>query len=286
VNTIFIGGSRNVSRLSAQALERLNNVVDVKARVIVGDANGADKAVQRFLSEREYPSVIVFCSGAECRNNVGRWETRHIEAAKNAKGFDFYAAKDRVMAREADYGLMIWDGKSAGTILNILRLLNAGRKAVLINSAEKNATNFKTIGDWKNFYASCTPGLRDDIRKRATAEEWIEFEQPLQASFLEPDHESHDDERYGQDELSEEALAASLNAALATGNSAHVVQTLGTLARTRGMSQVAKDAGLARESLYRSLATSGNPEFATILRVLSSMGLRLVVRGTHSKDER
>src|SRR5262249_20383947 len=186
MNTVFIGGSRNVSRLSAQAQERLNNVVDVNARVIVGDANGADKAVQKFLSEREYPWVTVFCSGNECRNNVGHWETRHIEAAKNAKGFDYYAAKDRVMAREADYGLMIWDGKSAGTILNILRLLNAGKKAALINPTKKSATNLKTITDWANFYSSCTPGLRNDIRKRATADEWIEFEQPKQSNFLDP----------------------------------------------------------------------------------------------------
>jgi hypothetical protein len=115
VNTVFIGGSRNVSRLSPQAKERLNNVIQVNARVIVGDANGADKAVQKFLSEREYPWVTVFCSGDECRNNVGHWDTRHIDAPKNAKGIDFDAAKDRVMAREADYGLMIWTGKAPST---------------------------------------------------------------------------------------------------------------------------------------------------------------------------
>lgn len=286
MNTVFIGGSRNVSRLSPQVQERLNNVIQVNARVIVGDANGADKAVQKFLSEHGYPSVTVFCSGDECRNNLGHWETRHIEALKDAKGFDFYAAKDRVMAREADYGLMIWDGKSVGTILNILRLLNAGRKAVLINSAEKTATNFKSLTDWMNFYSSFTPGFRDDIRKRATRDEWIEFEPPQQTSFLEPTDRSYNSIRQADEELSEDTLAAHMNAALATGNSALIVEALGNLARTRGMSQIAKDAGLARESLYRALGTSGNPEFATILKVLSSMGLRLMVRDINkSKDE-
>ena len=48
------------------------------------------------------------------------------------------------MAREADYGLMIWDGKSAGTICNILRLINVGRKAVLINVPD----NFKSANDF------------------------------------------------------------------------------------------------------------------------------------------
>jgi len=187
VSTVFIGGSRNVSRLSPQVQERITNVVQVGAQVIVGDANGADKAVQKFLSALEYRRVTVFCSGEECRNNVGGWETRHVDTPKKAKGFDFYASKDRVMAREADYGLMIWDGKSAGTILNILRLLRAGRKAVLINSPEKTATNFKTLTDWANFFSGCTPDFRDDIRKRATAGEWLSFEPAQQTSFLDPD---------------------------------------------------------------------------------------------------
>jgi hypothetical protein len=191
VSTVFIGGSRNVSRLSPQAQERLTNVVQVGAQVIVGDANGADKAVQKFLSEHAYRCVTVFCSGAECRNNVGHWEARHIDARKNAKGFDFYAAKDRVMACEADYGLMIWDGKSAGTILNILRLLRAGRKAVLINSPEKTAINFKTLSDWATFLSSCTPGFHEDIRKRATAGEWLSFEPAPQSSFLDPSEDAH-----------------------------------------------------------------------------------------------
>jgi probable addiction module antidote protein len=280
VNTVFIGGSRNVSRLPAQVQERLNNVVQVGAQIIVGDANGADKAVQKFLTERDYPRVTVFCSGNECRNNVGHWDTRHIEAPRDAKGFDFYAAKDRIMAREADYGLMIWDGKSAGTILNILRLINAGRKAVLINVPEKTATTFKAPADWMNFLSSCTPGLRDDIRKRANADEWTASNGSQQTSFLDENAytSSFDTSGFNDD------VTAQMNAALATGNSATIIEALGNLARMRGMSQIAKDAGLPRESLYRSLGTSGNPEFATILKVLSSMGLKLMVRKAKSVE--
>jgi probable addiction module antidote protein len=74
--------------------------------------------------------------------------------------------------------------------------------------------------------------------------------------------------------LSEEAVTA-LNKALASGDAATVMDTLGGIARDRGMSQVARDTGLARESLYRSLDANGNPEFATILKVFSSIGLRL-----------
>ena len=122
MNTIFIGGSRHVSRLPSEVKKRLDNVVVSGHRVIVGDANGADKAVQKHFHDIHYDKVTVFCSGASPRNNLGTWLTHHVDAPKNAKGFQFYAAKDREMAREADFGLMIWDGKSPGTVLNVLRL--------------------------------------------------------------------------------------------------------------------------------------------------------------------
>jgi hypothetical protein len=126
MNTVFVGGSRHVSRLSGEARERLRNVTDLKAQILVGDANGADKAVQKLLHDDGYAHVTVYCSGHQCRNNLGGWPTESIEAPAGAKGFDFYAAKDRVMARNADYGLMIWDGKSPGTVLNILRARGRG----------------------------------------------------------------------------------------------------------------------------------------------------------------
>ena len=73
----------------------------------------------------------------------------------------------------------------------------------------------------------------------------------------------------------EEDMAAYLEAALEEGDAALVAAALGDIARAKGMGQVAKDAGLGRESLYKSLSPSGNPEFSTILRVISALGLRL-----------
>lgn len=147
MSTVFIGGSRRISRLPEQVQERLHNITRSGAHVIVGDATGADKAAQKFLFNNAYQNVTVFCSGDSCRNDLGQWETKNISASDNAKGFSFYAAKDRAMAREADFGLMIWDGKSIGTVLNILRLIRAGKKAVLLNLPNKAATTFKTSLD-------------------------------------------------------------------------------------------------------------------------------------------
>ena len=49
------------------------------------------------------------------RNNVGNRPTREVAAPRGAKGFDYYSLKDRAMAETAEYGLMLWDGKSKGT---------------------------------------------------------------------------------------------------------------------------------------------------------------------------
>lgn len=73
----------------------------------------------------------------------------------------------------------------------------------------------------------------------------------------------------------EEDMAAYLEAALEEGDSALIAAALGDIARAKGMTQVARDAGLGRESLYKALSPSGNPEFSTILRVIQALGLQL-----------
>jgi probable addiction module antidote protein len=71
--------------------------------------------------------------------------------------------------------------------------------------------------------------------------------------------------------------AAYLEAALQDGDPQLVAAALGDIARAKGMSQVARDAGLGRESLYKSLSSSGNPELSTILKVITALGLELHV---------
>jgi len=74
---------------------------------------------------------------------------------------------------------------------------------------------------------------------------------------------------------SDEAIAAFMEAAFETGDSAFITHAFGVVARARGMTQIAKDAGLSRESLYRALGEGGNPEFATVLKVAKALGLKL-----------
>ena len=76
-------------------------------------------------------------------------------------------------------------------------------------------------------------------------------------------------------DVSETELADAINAALATSDPAKFVDALGAYARKHGMTQIARQTGLARESLYRALSSGGNPEFSTVLRVVSAIGFRL-----------
>ncbi len=286
MNTIFIGGSRHVSRLPLEVKKRLDNVVASGHQVIVGDANGADKAVQKHLVDKQYDKVVVFCTGDSPRNNLGTWRTHHVDAPKSVRGFHFYAAKDREMAREADFGLMIWDGKSPGTLLNVMRLVTAGKIAVLFNVPDKDVLNIKSVEMWKAFFSRCDRALQSDVQERATPEEWRlvgsedqpsflpSLEMPASTPLVTPAPPSEPTPEPVAPTAIDDVIQV-LNHALAEGDATSVTDTLGLIARERGMSQVARETGLARESLYRALDAKGNPEFATVLKVLASIGLRL-----------
>ncbi len=73
----------------------------------------------------------------------------------------------------------------------------------------------------------------------------------------------------------DEDMAAYLEAALHEGDASLIAAALGDIARAKGMSKIAMDAGLGRESLYKALSPQGNPEFATIMKVVTALGLRL-----------
>jgi probable addiction module antidote protein len=70
-------------------------------------------------------------------------------------------------------------------------------------------------------------------------------------------------------------MAAYLEAALEDGDPALVAAALGDIARAKGMSHIARESGLGRESLYKALSPDGNPEFSTVLKVVRALGLRL-----------
>lgn len=83
---------------------------------------------------------------------------------------------------------------------------------------------------------------------------------------------------------SKEDIAAYLEAALEDGDPTLITAALGDVARSKGMTQISRDTGLGRESLYKALSVEGNPEFVTILKVFQALGLRLQVTTVESNS--
>lgn len=79
---------------------------------------------------------------------------------------------------------------------------------------------------------------------------------------------------------SDEAVAVFLSEAFETGNAGHIANALGVAARAKGMSKVARETGLAREQLYKSLSENGNPTLATTLAVLKAIGFEITSKQT------
>lgn len=74
-----------------------------------------------------------------------------------------------------------------------------------------------------------------------------------------------------------EDVQAYLNVVLEENDLAALYEAIGTVARSRGMTAISKDTGLSRESLYKALSSDGNPSFATISKVLGTLGLRFAI---------
>jgi len=109
---IFIAGPRAISKLNESVIHKIKKIIEDNYNILVGDANGVDKAVQHFCNEKNYRNVKVYATKGKARNNIGNWDVHNVDVPKNLKGFDFYAAKDYEMAKDADYELMIWNGIS------------------------------------------------------------------------------------------------------------------------------------------------------------------------------
>ncbi len=144
MTTVFIAGSISISRLHEKVKKRIANVVTSDLDVVVGDADGADTSIQDCLLDSGARHVTVYCSGDQPRNNVADWPVKNVYSHANPGSRAFYTAKDLEMARASDYGLMIWDCKSTGTLSNVIELLKGEKKSVVFVNKNKD---FVTVSD-------------------------------------------------------------------------------------------------------------------------------------------
>jgi hypothetical protein len=156
MTSVFIGGSRAVSRLNSTILSKLDELIDRRCLIFVGDANGADKAVQQHFASRGYEHVLVYCMD-QCRNNLGNWPTKNVTSPSSRRDFAYYAAKDHAMAHDAKCGIMLWDGKSQGTLNNIQQLIATGKKTLVYLASDKAFHKIVTEHELDSFLQRCDP---------------------------------------------------------------------------------------------------------------------------------
>ena len=128
---IFIGGSKNIGRLSTTVKKMLCSIIRSNHHILIGDCYGIDLAVQHFLNEQKYDSVTVYTACNCAIHNVGGWKETNI--ATDNVGFTAHREKDNAMANACNFGIMIWNGSSKGTFANIEDLKTLGKKAVVIS---------------------------------------------------------------------------------------------------------------------------------------------------------
>lgn len=119
---VFLGGSIKLSTLPSPVVQLLAKEIANGASFAVGDAMGIDLAFQRFLKANFVKTLTVFHSDI-LRNNIGDWPTEFVESDLKSSGKDKFTIKDRRMTELANCGIMVWDGRSAGTLANVIDLL-------------------------------------------------------------------------------------------------------------------------------------------------------------------
>lgn len=177
MSKVFFGGSRKLPRLNSALRTRLRNLITNEHIVLIGDASGADKAAQTFFAEEGYKNVVVYCMDGDCRNNIGNWEVKPIASGEKKKDFKYFAIKDAEMSREADYGFMLWDGKSKGTLNNVLNLLQQNKMVLIYFSPSKSFVSVKTLHAIEQLIAQCTPEAKNYFDKSIKFSERTQLQQ-------------------------------------------------------------------------------------------------------------
>ncbi len=154
---VFVSGSMKIRRLDRKVVCRLDRILDQEFWVLVGDAKGVDSSVQDYLKSRGAESVYVYCTGGAPRNNIGEWEAVGVESKSPPGTRQYYTAKDVRMATDCDYGFMIWDCRSTGTLSNAIELLTQGKKALVYVNKAKEFLTLSKPGDLLNLTKYMAP---------------------------------------------------------------------------------------------------------------------------------
>ena len=138
---VFIAGPRAVNELDECVKQKLENICTKQYEVFVGEADGIDSCIQKYMQSKNYKNVTIFASNGIACVNVDH----------NITGFEFYIQKDLEMAKQADIGFMIWNGKSRGTFNNIVNCIKLNKEVIIYYLTKRKFYHIKTMDDLYKF---------------------------------------------------------------------------------------------------------------------------------------
>ncbi|CAM8634323.1 hypothetical protein [Sphingobium aquiterrae] len=151
---VFVSGSLSIQQLPDRVKQRLQIIVERELPVLIGDAHGADAAIQRCIFDYGARDVTVFCGGTKPRHNIGGWPVKRVRADAPTWTRAFHSAKDKEMASLAGAGFVIWDGTSQGSRANIRRLCERRRYVVVYLHAQGRFITLATDTERTDFLKS------------------------------------------------------------------------------------------------------------------------------------
>ena len=156
---VFVAGPRAVSALNKNITDILSRIIDKRMTVLLGDANGVDRLAQEYFADAKYLDVYVYACNGKVRNNVGHWAVINVEVPSGIKGFDYYSKKDTRMAQDADNGFMVWNGKSKGTLSNIINLASQNKKSIVYFVPNRKTLCIDNLSDVDKLAKSMEPEI-------------------------------------------------------------------------------------------------------------------------------
>ena len=162
---VVLGGSRFLEKIPQNLVELLQEWNESRSEFLVGDAPGADSAFQKVLKNIGCKSVTVYSSAGYIRNNYGNWVSKEVKSGLQSKSNAVHAFKDRFMTSIADSGLMLWDCESAGTLSNVIDLVESGKSCriwVALDFELYNFDNLPSLEKWLQQY----PYVTEEAHKR------------------------------------------------------------------------------------------------------------------------
>jgi len=166
MNKIFISGSMRIKKLDSKVKDRIDNIINSDFSILLGDADGVDTSIQKLLNSKEYTKVTIFCSGNKVRNNIGGWNVERISTEHRENTRDFFTAKDIQMAKKCDYGFMVWDSKSTGTLSNVYELLSRGKKSLVFVNKLKTFIKIGKVADFEDLVSVMSKSAYEKADKK------------------------------------------------------------------------------------------------------------------------